>query len=302
MAAVSGALALTALAAPVAQASDDDVSRADIAKVLEAAHAASPDQAMFSARTAAYDEPYALNVTFSNFKIAKAIKVGTTNRVTTKVTYTLTHGADVDITALDFFTDPFLYKGSFAEPQNMLFGDDFGRCKATSATKATCSGTIDVRPKDGGLLNVDAGTWKAGAMAVAFNGQDPAADDFDVAEVGYVEKGGLGTTLVQRYSKLTVNASPEPVKKGKTITVTGKLSRANWETGKYAGYTGQSVKLQFRKKNSSTYTTLKTIKTDSKGNLKTTVKASADGYFRYSFAGTTTTPAVNATGDFVDVK
>jgi len=110
------------------------------------------------------------------------------------------------------------------------------------------------------------------------------------------------THKVQRYSKLTVNASPEPVKKGKTITVTGKLSRANWETGKYAGYTGQSVKLQFRKKSSSTYTTLKTIKTNSTGNLSTTVTAGVDGYYRYAFAGTSTTPAINAAGDFVDVQ
>jgi hypothetical protein len=62
------------------------------------------------------------------------------------------------------------------------------------------------------------------------------------------------------------------------------------------------VKLQFRKKGTSTYTTVKTIKTGSAGALKTTVKATVDGYFRYSFAGTTTTPAVNAAGDFIDVK
>jgi hypothetical protein len=62
------------------------------------------------------------------------------------------------------------------------------------------------------------------------------------------------------------------------------------------------VKLQFRKKSASTDTTVKTVKTNSTGNLKTTVKATVDGYFRYSFAGTSTTPAVNAAGDFIDVK
>ena len=49
-------------------------------------------------------------------------------------------------------------------------------------------------------------------------------------------------TNIQRYSKLSVNASPEPVAKGKTITVTGKLTRANWETHDYRGYTNQPVK------------------------------------------------------------
>ena len=80
------------------------------------------------------------------------------------------------------------------------------------------------------------------------------------------------------------------------------VTRANWETRTYAGYSTQPVKLQFRKKGSSTYTTVKTIKTTSTGTLKTTVKATVDGYFRYSFAGTSTTPAVNAAGDYVDVK
>ncbi len=48
--------------------------------------------------------------------------------------------------------------------------------------------------------------------------------------------------------------------------------------------------------------TVKNIKTDGVGNLKTTYKASVDGYWRYSFAGTLTTPAVTTAGDFVDVK
>ncbi|GGZ95347.1 hypothetical protein ACFOOM_13715 [Streptomyces echinoruber] len=302
VAAVSGALALSALAVPAAQADGSASSyRADVAKVLHAAHAAS-GKSTYTAASPADGAPYALNVTFSNFKIASAVKVGTTNHVSTTVTYTLTHGADVDITADDFLTGPYIYKGSFDTPDNMLFGDAPATCTATSSTTATCKGLIDVYPAEGELFNSDAGTWHGAALAIAYNGQDPNSDSFDITKVGYADQGPLGTTLVQRYSKLTVNASPEPVRKGKTITITGKLSRANWEDNQYHGYTGQSVKLQFRKKGSSTYTTLKTIKTDSYGNLKTTATASTDGYWRYSFAGTSTTPAVNATGDFVDVQ
>lgn len=82
-------------------------------------------------------------------------------------------------------------------------------------------------------------------------------------------------------------ALPEPVTKGMTLTVTGKLSRANWDDNRNHGHTGQAVKLQFRKKSSSTYTTVRTT---------------VDGYWRYSFAGTATTVAVWATGDYVDVR
>ncbi|WP_217206696.1 hypothetical protein [Streptomyces sp. AC550_RSS872] len=297
VAAVSGALALSALAVPAAQADDTAASyRADVAKVRQAALAAS-DRA-----PAAAGKPYALNVSFSNFKIAKAVKVGTTGHVATTVTYTLTHGADVKITAADFVTDPFIYRGSATAPDNMLYGNKPAKCTATSATTATCKGTIDVYPGAHELINADAGTWRAAAEATAFNGQDPDGETFDITKVGYKSQSGLGSTLMQRSSKLTVNASPEPVKKGKTITVTGKLSRANWEDNKDHGYTNQPVKLQFRKKNSDTYTTVRTIKTNATGELKTTVKATQDGYFRYTFAGTTTTPAVTAAGDFVDVQ
>ncbi|MDO0927178.1 hypothetical protein QQY24_17805 [Streptomyces sp. TG1A-8] len=285
VAAVTGALALSAFAVPAAQAADaGSAYRSDAARTVS--HSASGKTA-FTATTADDD----LGVTFSNFKIAAAIKVGTTNHVSTTVTYTMTHGADYVLGSDDFANGPFLYKGSSSDTaDNMLFGDAPADCTATSATTASCKGLIDVYPGDDELLNSDAGTWSAGALALQYSTGDGSVQD------------GLGKTNVQRYSKLTVNAAPEPVKKGKTVTVTGKLSRANWEDHAYHGYTGQSVKLQYRAKSSSTYTTLKTVKTDSTGNLKTTTTATADGYYRFSFAGTTTTPSVSAAGDYVDVQ
>jgi hypothetical protein len=99
-----------------------------------------------------------------------------------------------------------------------------------------------------------------------------------------------------------VNASPEPVKKGATITVTGSLTRANWDDHLYHGVSGVSVKLQFAKAGTSTYTTVKTITTSSTGALKTTVTASVDGYYRYSFAGSPSTPAINSAADYIDVQ
>ncbi|NEC89016.1 hypothetical protein [Streptomyces sp. SID12501] len=309
VAAVSGALALSALAVPVAQADGSAASayRADIAKVKEAAHSATSGKSAFS--TAADEEPmpYKLNASFSNFKIAKTVKLGTTGQVSVPVSFTLTHGTEVDITADDFFVDAYIYRGSFTteetESESELFGEDFSTCTATSATVATCKGDIDIYlGEDVEILNSQAGTWRAAANAVAINGQASTGGDLDITKIGFVEKGGLATTLLQRASRLTVNATPEPVKKGKTITVTGKLTRANWDALNYGGYAAQPVKLQFRKNGASTYTTVKTIKTTTKGDLKTTVKATADGFFRYVFAGTTTTSPVSSATDFIDVK
>jgi hypothetical protein len=44
------------------------------------------------------------------------------------------------------------------------------------------------------------------------------------------------------------------------------------------------------------------VYSDKYGNVKATATAQADGYWRFRFEGTSTTPAVSATGDYVDVK
>jgi hypothetical protein len=280
VAAVTGALALSALVVPAAQAAD--------ASSGKAAFGSASADAESGTTTAAS----ALDVTFSNMKVnsGKNIVVGTTNVVSFPVTYTVTHAADLDTSSDNFATGPLIYHGSSMDTaDNVFISDDPATCTAASSTVLSCKGVINIRPADGDLWNSDAGTWGAGALAVTSNGDEK-------------EQGGLGTVKVQRYSELTVNAGPEPVYKGKTITSTGKLSRANWEDNAYHGYTNQPVKLQFRKAGTSTYTTVKTVYSDQYGNLKATATAQYDGYWRFSFAGTTTTPAVSATGDIVDVQ
>jgi hypothetical protein len=231
--------------------------------------------------------------TFKNGVVNKGkdIVLGVTGKKAVPVTFTAFDEEGVAI------TQAFLWQGTDSSSTDTITGglesDDYPTCTETPLENGysySCKTVFTIDPavafKDG---NGTAGTWKLflGAYDLYAN----ASYDDDVAR-----------TKIKRAAKLTANASPEPVKKGKTITVTGKLSRANWEDNQYHGYTKQPVKLQFRKKGSSTYTTLKTIKSDSTGNLKTTTTASVDGYYRYSFAGTTTTPAVNATGDYVDVR
>ncbi|MEU0967583.1 hypothetical protein ABZ357_19895 [Streptomyces sp. NPDC005917] len=47
---------------------------------------------------------------------------------------------------------------------------------------------------------------------------------------------------------------------------------------------------------------MKGITSGTNGALSTTVKASKSGYYRYVFAGTATTAAATATGDYTKVK
>ncbi|WAZ22479.1 hypothetical protein STRCI_003734 [Streptomyces cinnabarinus] len=297
VAAVSGALVLSAVAAPLAQA-DDSRQPVELSAASEAAHAATGKSAY---ATAEEGLPYALDATFSNVKVGTGgnIKVGTTNIVKVPVSFTLTHGADVDIHAADFFAGVELYRGASFEESIWWYDSNDATCTDTSATAASCKATVEIDPYT--LLNEDAGAWKAAAFAVAFNGEDPENPVLD--NVGVAVKDYTNSFNLQRYSKLTVNASPEPVKKGKTITVSGKLTRASWDSNTYVGMpSGQSVTLQFRKKGTTTYSNVKGIKTLTGGALKTTVTASTDGYYRFVYKGITSTAPVNATGDFIDVQ
>ncbi|MYX15598.1 calcium-binding protein [Streptomyces sp. SID8374] len=219
----------------------------------------------------------------------KPIVVGTKSRQKVAVSITASSPSGI----ADAYV--FLWHGHIDEVDAVLGQDQpHGTCTVAPAdpTTSTCTATITVDPRSGLGRNTLAGTWQAAGGAVAATGD---RNDESVNETA-------ASVRLQRFSKLTVNAAPEPVKKGKTITVTGKLTRANWDTATYKGYAAQPVKLQFKKKGAKSYTTVKTVKTSSTGTLKTTVKASVDGHWRYSFAGTSTTPAVSATGDYVDVR
>ncbi|MEU4896128.1 DUF5707 domain-containing protein [Streptomyces sp. NPDC044780] len=217
----------------------------------------------------------------------KNIVLGTTGVKTFTIAVTATDDSGIEVGR----TFPVMWHRPLpnGDYYGLVVPDDIaGKCVRESFTTTTCTYTLEINPRID-LDNTTAGTWTVSAHALANDGD-------------YITKDSAAKAKVLRNSRLTVNASPEPVKKNKTITVRGALTRANWETYKYGGYTKQPVKLQFKKKGTSTYKTLKTVTTDSKGNLRTTTKATADGYFRYSFAGTSTTPAVASAADYVDVK
>jgi hypothetical protein len=101
----------------------------------------------------------------------------------------------------------------------------------------------------------------------------------------------------------TLNATPEPVKKGKTLTVKATLKRVSWTKGlPLVTYSNRPVVLQFKAKGATTYKNVKTVKTGSGGKVSTTVKASKTGTWRFSFAGNSTTSSAVSTGDAVTVK
>ena len=86
-----------------------------------------------------------------------------------------------------------------------------------------------------------------------------------------------------------LNASPEPVVKGKSITIKGRLL-AEGQPLK------ATVRVQFRPSGAKTYATIKTSATRSDGWLSTTVVASRSGAWRAVYSGSVTiSPATSAT-------
>lgn len=201
--------------------------------------------------------------------------------ITAKVTFT----DDSGIKSGDF---ALFHGSSLSNADAVLKSSEAAAVCSASGTSSICTRHYTIDPRRD-LKNSLAGIWKLSVTAQANDGESMNSD-------------GLTSFFMKRYAKLTANASPEPVAKGGTITVTGKLSRANWDTHDYRGYTNQRAYLEFRTPGVSYYESLGYVTTNSTGVATAKVTATADRYWRYEFRGTMTTSAVKATGDFVDVR
>lgn len=95
------------------------------------------------------------------------------------------------------------------------------------------------------------------------------------------------------------NASPEPVRKGRTITVQGTLKRhpSSWQA-----YAKQTVKLYFQPKGSKKWAYEGKATTDKKGHFTHGFKAAKDGTWRAVFAGNSSYLSTTGPGDYVDVR
>lgn len=269
---MSGALALTGLAAPAALADSPDLT--------------------FGA------------VTVNN---GKPIVVGTNATVTVPVTYSFTRPSDFSIDYETNFLGIVLYRGRLADPDNGLEAlSRSPKCTPTATTDTTvtesCTTVLTVNPRAQLMGAADATTWKAGAFYGQMSIDNDDSDDHISWGSSFDAWGNLGTAKLQRKAGLGTNATPEPAVKGRTLTVKGKLTRADWAKGTFTGYTGQKVTLQFKAKGATAYSDVKTVTSGTAGALSTTVKASKDGSYRYKFAGTSTTAAKTSAADYVDVK
>lgn len=167
-------------------------------------------------------------------------------------------------------------------------------CVKKSSTTSVCTAIMRITPDwIPGYSDTDsnkaAGQWQINATVKANDG------DYWISD-------RIALYKVKRASRLTTDATPEPVAKGSKLTVNGKLTRANWENLEYHGYTGQTAKLQFRPAGGAHYSTVKTVKTGTHGKLSTKVTVTSAGSWRWYFPGTTTTARIVSAGDAVTLK
>ncbi|MFJ6565559.1 hypothetical protein ACIQMV_38115 [Streptomyces sp. NPDC091412] len=214
------------------------------------------------------------------------VTVGTAKKVTFPIAITVKDNSGVKgLTHVSTFNRSNLYG---------FFSWTGTTCRKKTSTTSVCTATMTVDPawipaSDDIDSNKVAGLWTVNATVKANDGDYWISDD-------------IARYKVKRASRLTTDAAPERVAKGAKLTITGKLSRANWETLKYQGFAGQVVKLQYRKAGATHYSTVKTVKTGSSGQLSTKVTVTAAGSWRWYFPGTTTTARIVSAGDAVALK
>jgi hypothetical protein len=154
---------------------------------------------------------------------------------------------------------------------------------AEVGTTSTYKGSLKLCGKYG------AGKFEADVYGALVPEGATGDDDVDVTNV--VTTG----ITVKRPATLSLNAGPEPVKKGKTVTSKGTLKI----DGKVLS--GASVKIYFKAKGASSYTYKGTAKTSSKGAYSKGFKATKSGTWKATYAGSTTRNSASAT-DAVAVK
>jgi hypothetical protein len=142
------------------------------------------------------------------------------------------------------------------------------------------------------------GKWWLGVSAWA---------DWDNGDWDTYDKDFQQSFNVQRPSKLTLNATPEPVDKGDRVKVTGRLQLLRFEyeysgSGPYwSNLSSQKVKLYFDPAGSDPRRYVTTATTNSSGVYLWTWNASRTGVWSAEYAGTASRTFVVSAGDKVVV-
>ncbi|SOD75402.1 hypothetical protein SAMN06272781_3201 [Streptomyces sp. 1222.2] len=261
-----GALGLSVLNAPAAQAADTGITVSDIV-----------------------------------INKGRPIVVGTTKEVAAPISFNIALPAGQSTANPSGYTaHPFIYRGDRSKAVDTgdgYIGPGIYTCFEIDAKHARCEGEFHVDPHPSRKqvnTNAAATAWKVAVVMRLWKASGGLkTEEYETRST---------TVQLKRAARATVAATPETVTKGRKVTVTGKLTRANWSTKKYGGYSGRTVSLQYRASDATSFKTVKKVTTSSTGGLNTTVTASADGFYRWVYYGNSTTDAVTTSAVYVDVR
>ncbi len=168
------------------------------------------------------------------------------------------------------------------------------RCHMTNEITSYCEALLTADPKVNLRSNALAGLWYLSFIATDGEGNVTRGDGlWDLTAFADIKR----TTYMSQ-----TDANPEPVKKGQNLTVKAQMKVASWATNTNVPLVGHQLLLQYRQGTSGPFKTVQKIKTDRNGWATATVKATADGAYRYDFAGTNLTMPAAGFTDYVDVK
>ncbi|GAA2724924.1 hypothetical protein [Actinocorallia aurantiaca] len=98
------------------------------------------------------------------------------------------------------------------------------------------------------------------------------------------------------------NAGPEPVRKGRKLTVSSRLVRWSDRPERYIPYSARKVRLYFRAQGTSKWTYKATVTTGRDGRFTRAFTADRDGSWQARFDGTSRFDAQTSGSDHVDVR
>ncbi|GII83198.1 hypothetical protein Ssi03_11880 [Sphaerisporangium siamense] len=205
-----------------------------------------------------------------------------------------------EVTSVDVGPSPVVVENKDGRPVTFSFLVD-GATSGGFTLKRPDGSTVDVEAKKAGEVGgkqkwegtrtfgrADApGTWNVTAKATSVVGTGKADKDFQVRQVWETDLAGFG-------------AWPEPVSKGGTLRVRGRLLVNG--TGGWRPYAGQKVFVAFRAYGAPGYERVASDRTDRGGRFALGVKALRTGWWRAEYDGSDVAHKTVSDSDRVDVR
>ena len=194
------------------------------------------------------------------------------------------------------------------------FTGKVARPAATGAAAAVAGGSVDLRfSADGktwstkasgrtdqqGLFKIPAKVTADGQWQAVYTGSSDNESRFtpDLTVAGPAAK----VDVRYRTAVSSFNASPEPVSKGRPLTVTGVVKRSldgsTWKT-----WSGQVVYVYFKARGATSWSYAGTVKSDAYGKFRRSFTASKDGTWKAVYKGNADYLRADSATDYVDVR